>query len=68
MFYCHISFVHNIICHAITVLSKNISRRVAYKQTGPWLSLGQPAHVSSDDQGFLIMGKYVNEHRGHVLT
>jgi hypothetical protein len=30
-FCCHISFVHNIICHAITVFSGNISTRVAYK-------------------------------------
>jgi hypothetical protein len=36
---CLISFFHNIICHAITVLSGNISTHMAYKQTGPWLPL-----------------------------
>jgi hypothetical protein len=30
--FCHISFVHNIIFHAITVLSRNISTRVTYKK------------------------------------
>jgi hypothetical protein len=34
-FLCHITFVHNIICHAITVLSGNINTRVSYMKRVP---------------------------------
>jgi hypothetical protein len=40
VYFCAIShFVHNIICHPISILRGNVSTRVAYKQTGPWLPL-----------------------------
>jgi hypothetical protein len=46
--------------HALTVLNKNISTCVTYNKQAPVASI-ELAHVSSDDQGFLIMGNYVND-------